>query len=1104
MSISAALTHVTEYRYDRPVTLSPQVIRLRPAPHARTPITAYSLTVSPEPHFMNWLQDPQGNWQARVVFPEKIEAFKVTVDLIARLDVFNPFDFFLDDAAQTVPFAYDEDLGAELAPFRQRSTAGPLLVDFLTGISMEGQRTIDFLVELNQKVYERVAYTIRMEPGVQTPEETLDKATGSCRDSAWLLIQVLRHLGFAARFASGYLIQLKADMTALDGPSGPEEDFTDLHAWCEVYVPGAGWLGLDPTSGLFAGEGHIALASTPEPGSAAPISGMADPCEVEFSHRMQVQRIRETPRVTKPYSEEQWQSIDALGTQVDACLKANDVRLTMGGEPTFVAIDHPQAEEWNTAAVGPNKQRLAAELALKLKQRFAPAGMISYGQGKWYPGESLPRWAYSIIWREDGETVWQDPEALSLNADGPACTPAQAQSLIQGIARALKLPEDCILPAYEDPMHYTAEEALLPEGASVLDADFADPERRARLARVFSRPLGEPRGYVLPVQCWQTRAGPSWVSERWRFRRGALFLSPGDSPVGLRLPLDSLPGGPSGAGTHPVIPRDPMSPTIPLPPRYHADATTEQTQPQRLPEFEPETVDGSVVRGIRTALVVEPGAGLLSVFMPPVARADDYLSLLQVAEDTAAALDLAVRIEGYPPPHDERLQQIKLTPDPGVIEVNVQPAANWEALKSIAFGLYEDARQTRLGTEKFLVDGKHTGTGGGNHIVVGGPSSADSPFLRRPDLLASMIRCWQHHPSLSYLFSGLFIGPTSQSPRIDEARDDALYEMEIALAQIPAAGSVATPPWLVDRIFRNLLTDLSGNTHRSEICIDKLYSPDSATGRLGLVELRAFEMPPHARMSLTQQLLVRALIAWFWQAPYTRPLRRWGSGLHDRMLLPHFLEQDLRELLQDLRTGGFDFDPAWFAPHSQFRCPVYGEVNVAGQLLELRGALEPWPTMGEEPAGGGTARYVDSSVERLQVRLRNYQPERYVLTCNGRRVPLGAAGEHGEFIGGVRFRAWQPWSCLHPTVGAHNPLVFELVDTWNGRSAGGCVYHVHHPGGRAFDTFPVNANEAESRRLARFVPFGHQPGPMAVPPSENNPRHPFTLDLRYPTRLSTQ
>jgi uncharacterized protein (DUF2126 family) len=498
---------------------------------------------------------------------------------------------------------------------------------------------------------------------------------------------------------------------------------------------------------------------------------------------------------------------------------------------------------------------------------------------------------------------------------------------------------------------------------------------------------------------------------------------------------------------------------------------------------------------VHSALCAEPRDGRLYVFLPPLTHLEDYLDLVSAVESAAAELKMPVILEGYEPPRDHRLLRLAVTPDPGVIEVNIHPAHDWTSLVGNTEALYEEARLARLGTEKFMLDGRHTGTGGGNHVTIGGETPADSPILRRPDLLRSLVSYWQAHPGLSYLFSGLFLGPTSQAPRVDEARDDSLYELEIAFQQMPD-GEV-TAPWLVDRLLRNLLIDVSGNTHRSEFCIDKLYSPDSSSGRLGLVEFRAFEMPPHARMSAVQMLLLRSLIAWFWNQPYKRKPVRWGTELHDRFMLPHFVASDCRDVVCDLQQAGYAFDADWLAPFLEFRFPHYGRIVRHDIELELRAAIEPWHVLGEEVTSQGTARFVDSSVERLQVRVNGITDDRHIVTCNGRRVPLRPTGRRGEAVAGVRYKAWQPPSGLHPTIGSHAPLVFDLIDTWNQRAIGGCTYHVAHPGGRHYDTFPVNANEAESRRIARFWSHGHSSGRIAVPVESPSEDHPYTLDLRW-------
>jgi uncharacterized protein (DUF2126 family)/transglutaminase-like putative cysteine protease len=1125
MAIRVALNHKTSYKYERPAALGPQVIRLRPAPHNRTPIHQYSLKITPPQHFLNWQQDPHGNYLARVVIPEKTKEFTVEIDIVADLEAYSPFDFFVEPSAAEAPFTYDAPLMEELKPYLEKLPLSPELDSFMKELDRTPRNTVDFLVETNQAVYERIQYIIRMEPGVQTPEETLRTRKGSCRDSGWLLVQVLRQLGMAARFVSGYLIQLTADQVPVDGPAGPAQDFTDLHAWCECYIPGAGWVGLDPTSGLLAAEGHIPLACSPKPSSAAPIDGGVEKVETEFAFDMSVQRVVDKPRVTKPYTEEQWADILRLGDVVEEHLVKGDVRLSSGGEPTFVSSDNPDADEWNTHALGPTKEGYADRLTRRLYKLWSPGGVLFHGQGKWYPGEQLPRWALASYYRADGFPMWNNLELFARSDTDYKVTSEDAQRFVLKLIENLGLQQHGLMPAYEDVWYYMWRERRLPTNVDPLESRLSDEVERMRLAKVFNQGLEYTVGYALPL----AHIG-YWVSGKWFLRREHCFLLPGDSPMGFRLPLDSVPWTApidfdatelDTSVEHPALPREfefplrrpsaaspetrfqarryreldgsltsskppPKGPKKSLPPPSNT-----QADPYALP-----APHESALGITRTALCAEPRNGILHLFLPPLYTLEAFVELIAAIEFTAAQTKLPVQLEGYPPPRDSRLREFKVTPDPGVIEVNVPPVSSWREAVQQTDEVYDAAYQEKLVAEKFDIDGTHIGSGGGNHMVFGGMTMSDSPFLRRPDVLASLVSYWHNHPSLSYLFAGRFIGPTSQAPRVDEARNDATYELELAFRQLPQRGQYA-PPWLIDRILRNLLVDVTGNTHRTEFCIDKLYSPDGPTGRLGLLEMRAFEMPPHYRMSSVQQLLIRSLLAAFWEKPYKHELVKWGTALHDQFMLPYYVMRDFADVISDLQGYGYGFEKEWFEPHYQFRFPRYGEVRLDRMRVELRGALEPWHVLGEESSAGGQTRYVDSSLERVQVKVEGFVEERYRVLCNGYEVPVCPTGTNGQFVGGIRYRAWQPPSCLHPTIGIHSPLHVDIYDTWAERSVAGGTYHVVHPGGRASEVRPVNAVAAESRRLARFEARGHWGAGFTARKAPIHPHFPHTLDMRW-------
>jgi uncharacterized protein (DUF2126 family)/transglutaminase-like putative cysteine protease len=1069
------IQHHSRYRYPSPAALGPHVIRLRPAVHTKARIEAYALRIAQECD-LRWHQDPFGNHIARVAFKkgQRVTSFDVSVEVAAEIRPVNPFDFYLDDVAERVPFTYPSELQLDLSPFLE--TDAPFLqcarraASFLADLPSTG-KTVPLIVELNQRVNRAIKYVIRDEPGIWTPEETLENGRGSCRDMAVLLIAALRTRGLAARFASGYLVQLKDEGMIPDEPKGVGRDVVDLHAWVEVFLPGGGWIGLDPTSGLLAGEGHIPLACASAPALAAPMEGTSDTRASEVSFEGLIGRLGHEPRPTEPYEDRVWEELLAGADRADAALANAGLTLTMGGEPTFTSREHPAEPEWNGAALGPTKTSQGWRLIHELRRRFAPGGVTIARMGKHYPGESLPRWAIDLWARKDGQPMWSE---LPRRSVAPAVE--DARRFAQALASRLGLTE-ALMPAYEDPWRFLQDEAKLPVDVDPLKVNLDDSEERRRLARVLDRGLGKEVGFVLPV----TRRGRAWVGERWSFRRGHLFLLQGDSPIGLRLPLGSLSPAP--------LPEPYEAPlAVPDPRREEANKTHQKSIARATPP--------APAQAVRTALCVEPREGKLFVFLPPLETAEDFLTLIEAIDRTRVETGLDVALEGYTPRRDPSLVSLAIAPDPGVLEVNVPPTASGRDYAKQLETVFDAALHAGLHSEKYLVDGRMSGSGGGNHLTLGGPTPLESPFIKRPDLLASVLVFLQHHPSLSYMFTGLFVGPTSQAPRVDEARHDTLYELEIALQRAFQKTNEPPPPWLGDLLFRHLLTDLSGNTHRTELSIDKLFDWQTPHGRQGLVELRAFEMPPHVRMAIAEMLLVRSLIAAFAKAPYRGPLVRWGVELHDRFLLPYWMWRDFEDVLAFLRDRDLALPAEGYRPFIELRCPLAGRLEVAGVVLEVRNAIEPWNVLGEEVTSTGTARFVDSSMERIEVRATGLVEGRHAVLVNGHTLPLHATGIAGERVGGVRFRAWAPPHSLHAHIGIHHPIQIDVVDLWARRAIGGCAYHVWHPEGRAFDAPPLTRFEASARRAQRFTVGTPNMYPVDAKKVQIAAEAPYTLDLR--------
>ncbi len=759
----------------------------------------------------------------------------------------------------------------------------------------------------------------------------------------------------------------------------------------------------------------------------------------------------------QPFSPSQWQTLHALGRTIDQRLQQWGVGMTMGGEPTYIAAHDSHSLQWRYEALGEEKRQLAGALLARLQGRLAPAGSVRHmGLGKLYPGEPMPRWALGCFWREDGQPLWHNPAWLAADGVSLGHSWRQAAGFMAELRRCLGISPGTVL---------TAVEADRPE---------------------------EPQGYVLPLLTVADPERPErvyWTSCHWQPWQGEkpLTLLPGTGPVGIRLPLGDLP--------EPAV------------------WAVEAVPPLERPPVRPlgEAAPLAAPNSIRVALCVEVRQGTVHVYLPPIASARSFADVVMAVEVTAESLDMAVVLEGTPPPSRQGIQGFQITPDPGVIEVNIHPAASWSELVRIHQALDQEAIAVGLASHRYGWDGRGWGTGGGAHITIGGDRWQTSPLLRRPDLLRSFVTYWQHHPSLCYLFAGEYIGSTSQAPRPDEVRPDALYELEIAFLQL--APRVRVSPAIIDRLLRPLLVDSTGNPHRTALCIDKLFPVDNPNLQLGLLEFRGFEMPPHGDLRLLQMLLVRGLVALFWQRPYTAPLRRLGATLGDRFLLPHYLMGDWQEIMADLDRGGYPFEAEWFDPFWQWRFPIYGRVSLGNnplRQLELRAALEPWPVLGDR-SSAGTARPVDNSMERIQVRLigaigeppqADRLAQRYQVLCNGVPIPLRSTGRVGEYVAGVRYRARPADPSNSPVFSPQVPLTFEVLDTWQRLHLGGAQYHLSSPTGKTYEDLPTSPTEAQARVAERFIPFEGGPWRDKRPPLAIHPDSPHTLDLRiWSTRL---
>ena len=1016
-----ALRHCIHSRFDRPVALSTHWLRLRPAPHTRGRLTAFSLRVEPALHFLNWVRDPFENHLARLDLPEPVTHMVVEVEIIAELAAVNPFDFLLDADAVRHPFRYPPQLARELAPYLSPVACGDATGRWVSHLERGPVATLDRLEQVNRAVNQqfRVHDDPDPLPGPVDLEQVVGTGAGSSWELAWLLTVALRSLGLAARFCSGYRVILVE--------SGP--DHAEHCAWSEVYLPGAGWVGLDPAAGVFTGECHVPLATAPEPSRVGPLLGYREACEEQCSSSVDVQRlVPESP--DSPATGGAWRRVMvAAARTVDDSLREQGLELAQGVRLAFCRDNARDRPEWSTAAPGADKWRAALALGRSLRDALLPGGVLQLGQGEWYGGEALPRWQLRCIARKDGVPMWSNAERQDGPAgEAPPDTDAARDVVVAGFARRLSatlgLGEECWIAARDDVLHRAWAEApqeLPRPSAEVL----RDPKARRRLSRELSA-TDRTVGYVLPL-AWD-HGSDCWRTAPWPTRRGQLTLLPGDSAIGYRLPLNELPVGQAG-----LREQEPPAPFW--------------REPPALPMPQPAVAAGGAPATPGTALCLEHRDGILFVFLPPCPSAERYQALVAAAERAAADAPLPVLLEGYLPPPDPRLRTVQLEPEVGTLEVTLPASSTWDAVDRTVHTTCNRATELGLTTAIKEEDGSLRPLDRRAAWTLSGPTPGASPWLCRPSLLRSLLRYWQRHPSLSFLFAGGRVGPDSWAPRVDEGREDMLYELDVALERVPD-GEVDTP-WLIDRLLSHLVADPAGHPARAELRLDRLYPPGDDGARCGEVVVQAFAPPLDARLAGLQALLLRAVVAHVARRPEHASFIRWGTALHDRFMLPRVLRDDFRSVLEELRHGGHGLAEAWFQPYLDDMFPPLEAVRHGSLRLLLRPALEPWPVMAEEISGGGMARFIDPAMVRVEVELRGFTPGRHVVVCNGRRVPLQPAGVPGEAVAGVRCKVLNPPATLYPTVPPEDSLVFEVLDAWSGERLGGCTYYPPRPAGVA-------------------------------------------------------